>query len=69
MLLFQINLTGCEKEEKFAYIQYLNVTVLRDKVDRALEYVRLRWTTEDGNDYTSAQRYWGSKAQQRKAGA
>lgn len=67
MLLLQIHAKRCEKESQCAFALYIDVTSLRESVDRALNSVSLRWGTDSKIDHTLAQKKQSSGVQMLKA--
>lgn len=56
MLLFQMKVSACEEERETAFVQYMDVTLPRDRVNRALRRVSLWWSTEIDTNCTFAQK-------------
>lgn len=50
ILIFHL-ITGSNKTDELAFIQYFEVTPPKDSIDTDLRCIFLRWETEDGVDY------------------
>lgn len=54
LLLFRMNLGGEEVGKEYAFLQYMEVSRLVDVIEETLNFVCLRWSTDDEVDYSGS---------------